>query len=984
MDRRRFVQTLGSSTLSSTWALGLWGKPNVLLPQSAAPGEANGGALWPPPVLVPLPKEVAGVHQPVIDLAGIWKVTTAPPAEFWANKTDSSHWSDVKVPGELTAQDILFARDSEFAYKRSIVIPAEAVSKAVVLRFEGVYSHARVWVNGNLVREHDGGFTAWDCEITPYIVAGKTAWLTVGVTDRSDDISYASNYAKHYVGGILRGVKLLILPAAHLTRLHAETDFDSSFRDARLKVMAGVTGHGGHGVRVNLHLTDPQGTSVYLTPNSLAFAEDQPEAPLEIPVASPLKWDAEHPHLYTLRAELVIDNNAVEKVERQIGFRKVERRGNKLYVNVDPVKLRGVCRHDTHPLLGRVSTPQQDEKDAMLLRDANVNFVRTSHYPPAETFLDACDRYGIYVEEESAVCFVSADWAVAGAGSQSDPEFTARYMNQFAEMIERDRSHPCVIFWSLGNESTWGSNFQLEHDYAKQQDPTRPVIFSFPNTVPAGVNGFDILSDHYPNFDADLTSRDIPKLNDEYAHVSCYNHETLERDPGVRNFWGEGFKRLWENCYTADGCQGGAIWAGFDEVFMLPSGPVGYGEWGIIDGWRRPKPEYWLTKKAYSPVRIADGDDLPSPDAGQPLDVPVKNWFNHTNLAELQTVWTVRGETGHINNLNVAPGMEGVIAIPPRVWRDGDVLNLKFFRPLASAPIDEFSWRIGKRTTSFPGESGPAPKIAEDALSLKVQGPDFSIVFTKVTGLIAHGTYRGQRILEGGPFLNLGSLALDSWWLNTVRHSSTPEAAVVHLDGAHMNRAGGGDVLRVEFEIRIDGQGLITTRYVIHGQPKGMSEVGIAYILSSAMDRLVWNRKAVLSGYPADHIGRPMGTATRGPHGPAEAYRQEPKGPWSDDTTDYFLYGPGDQGGRGANDFRSLKENIWHASCIMSGTNLQVRAESDGTAAVRAEVLADGKVRFNINNLWGYPDLAWGNYLQPVNIGPGYTNQIRVSLTDAT
>ena len=312
----------------------------------------------------------------------------------------------------------------------------------------------------------------------------------------------------------------------------------------------------------------------------------------------------------------------MERLEKRIGFRKVERRKNRLCVNGDAVKLRGVCRHDTNPLLGRVTTPEQDEKDAILLRDANVNFVRTSHYPPTETFLEACDHHGIYVEEESAVCFVHQEWSVTGGGSESAPEFTSRYMNQFAEMIERDRSHPAVILWSLGNESAWGSNFQKEHDYAKEEDPSRPIIFSYPQSVPKGEDCYDVFSEHYPNFDADLSSKDVPKLNDEYAHISCYNTDTLKRDPGVRDFYGLSLKRFWENCYTADGCLGGAIWAGFDEVFMLPGSPVGYGEWGIVDGWRRPKPEYWLAQKAYSPVRVPEGEIPNPPDEGQPLGFP--------------------------------------------------------------------------------------------------------------------------------------------------------------------------------------------------------------------------------------------------------------------------------------------------------------------------------------------------------------------------
>jgi len=986
MNRRRFVKTLGTSAISSTWVLAgneilgkVSGSSLTDAETLAAQGGSPSGGIWPRPVLVPLPKEVAGVSQPIADLGGTWKLTTTPPAEFWGNGVDPSGWTDIMVPGEPAAQGIEFARDNECAYKRAVPIPAEATGKTVLLRFDGVYSYARVWVNGKFVREHHGGFTSWDCDITEQVTPGQSAWITVGVTDRADEISYASNYAKHYIGGILRAVKLVLLPAIHISRLHVETDFDSSFKDARLRVIASAVTRDA--VKLNLHLTNPEGNSIPLSPSSIAFSPDKPEASVEIPISSPKKWDAEHPNLYILGAELVVHKSTVEKLEKKIGFRKVERRKNKLYVNGDAVKLHGVCRHDTHPLWGRRTSPEQDEKDAILLRDANVNFVRTSHYPPTESFLEACDRHGIYVEEESAVCFVQQEWSVTGGGTQSSPEFTSRYMNQFTEMIERDRSHPCVIFWSLGNESAWGSNFQKEHDYAKQEDTTRPIIFSYPRTVPAGVDCYDLFSEHYPEVDGDLTSKDFPKLNDEFAHISCYNTETLKRDPGVRNFWGLSQKRFWENCYTADGCLGGAIWGGFEEVFMLPGGPVGYGEWGIIDGWRRPKPEYWLTKKSYSPIRIVDGEILNPPVAGMPLEIPVKNWFNHTHLEELKIPWAVGNDSGEIENVNLAPGGEGAIRVPGRGWQAGEILNLKFIRA-GEILVDEFNLRIGKRAVIFLVEKGPAPKISEDARSLTVQGSDFTVVFDKVTGLIAEGTFRGRRIIESGPIVNLGSNALPPWWLTSMSHSATPDAAVIRMNGAYMARRGGGDVLGVEFEIRIDGQGVITTEYTLRGQPKGMSEVGIAFTLSSSINRLTWDRKALWSVYPPDHIGRPQGTAMRDPSGPAETYRSIPLGPWSQDSKDFFLYGADDSGGRGTHDFRSLKENIWHASCVLAGTDLRVRAESDGTVAVRAEVLPDGKVRFHIDNLWGYPDLAWGNYSQPITIGPGYKNTVRLRLTD--
>jgi hypothetical protein len=256
------------------------------------------------------------------------------------------------------------------------------------------------------------------------------------------------------------------------------------------------------------------------------------------------------------------------------------------------------------------------------------------------------------------------------------------------------------------------------------------------------------------------------------------------------------------------------------------------------------------------------------------------------------------------------------------------------------------------------------------------------VVFDKVTGLISEGTFRGKRIIEGGPYLNLGSQPLPPWWLTSMNYSTSPDAAIITTTGDYLARRENLRGAKVNFEIRIDGQGLITTQYTIRDQPKDMSEVGIAFTLSSTINQLAWDRKALWSAYPPDHIGRPQGTALRDSGGPAESYRSVPKGTWSQDTKNFFLYGPDDPGGRGTNDFRSLKENIWHASCVVAGTNLGVRAESDGTAAVRAEVLPDGKVRFNINNLWGYPDLAWGNDAPPIAIDRGYTNAVRLRFTD--
>jgi hypothetical protein len=329
---------------------------------------------------------------------------------------------------------------------------------------------------------------------------------------------------------------------------------------------------------------------------------------------------------------------------------------------------------------------------------------------------------------------------------------------------------------------------------------------------------------------------------------------------------------------------------------------------------------------------------------------------------------------------DLPPGSEGSIQIPGRDWHDGDIVELEC--RAGQTLIDQFHFRIGKREISFPAPAGPAPKVTEDNQSLTVQGGDFRIVFSKATGLISEGTYRGHSIIEGGPFLNLGGTGLSPWWLISMHHSSTEAEAVINLVGAHVARHGSGPGMSTEFEIRVDGQGLITTTYTLHEPVKAATQVGLSYVLSSSVDRLSWERKALWSAYPADHLGRPQGTAHRHSSHAAPAYRHPPVGPWSEDTKDFFLFGPDDPGDRGTNDFRSLKENIWWAACGLAGTSLGVKAEADGSASARAEAWPDGKVQVNINHLWAYSDLGYGVSMPKIALEAGYKNTVRLRLAE--
>ena len=612
-----------------------------------------------------------------------------------------------------------------------------------------------------------------------------------------------------------------------------------------------------------------------------------------------------------------------------------------------------------------------------------------------ESFSGGCDRYGIYVEEEAPVCFITPSDFFYTYSFQNDPRYTARFLNQFSEMIERDRNHPCVVLWSLANESAWGSNFALEYAHVKAVDPDRPVIFSYGPGLPRNVEAFDIFSFHYPKYDDDLGSVNYPRLYDEWEPPPCLIGETLKNDPNVRNFWGESLKRTWENCFLARGCLGGAIWNFADDVFMLPEGEVGNCEWGIVDGWRRPKPEYWLTKKAYSPIRIEEGL-LTNPGASRPMQILVKNWFAHTDLSEITTQWSVGSEGGAITGFRLAPHCKGVLTIPPRDWKDGDVLNLKFYRA-GDLLVDEYNFPVGRALKVFPEVQGPAPQIAEGPQAITVTGQNFSLVFSKATGLISRGSFQGKTILEGGPYLNLGFEKYPDlpygWTLAALSYSLSGAEAVIKLSGFYHILLFRGDqkpAVGVDFEIRVDGNGLITTTYKLTRSSINeyvkrvgeLGELGVTYLLSSQVDRLEWERQGLWSAYPPDHIGRPVGTAFKTGRGEGAQYRVEPRWPWSEDIKSFFYYGP--QGGPslGTQDFKSLKEHIWFASCLLGKSDVRARAESDGTAAVRAGVRPDGKVFMNIDNLWNYPELGWGHYMTPFSVSVGYTNTVKVRLTD--
>lgn len=957
----------------------------------------------------PVLRELAGVETPAVLLSGTWQFRYSP----------DSKWDKIQVPGEPAMQGYAIEHDKPFTYRKSFTVPADYAGKHTILRFDGVYSYARLFVNDTFVREHHGGFTRWETDITPFVRPGKKNEIRLEVTDRLDDISYASGYAHHPIGGILRDVTLFALPETCLYDFYAETHLDAAYEDAVLKI--GYSSPVAGGAEVAYTLTDPSGRRYPLAQSRFSLEEGGNMN--ELPVKNPLKWDAEHPNLYTLTITLSKDGKEIGRFDRRIGFRDVKIEKDRMLVNGMPVKLRGACRHDIHPTLGRTTTAELDSLDVILFKRSNMNFVRTSHYPPTERFLEYCDRYGIYVESETAVCFVDTyrQKNYAPGKTQDSAEFTPRYLSQCREMVKSFRSHPSILFWSIGNESVYGTNFQQCWDWVKATDKTRPVIFSYPGSVGEKKPVYDILSMHYQDVNGNLNQwnrsthgfqgEGIPALFDEWAHPACYTYATLQEDPNIREFWGHSLEKMWSGLFDAPGGLGGAIWGYVDETFMLPEPKVGtafwkefartakpedyqgkcvgYGEWGIVDVWRREKPEFWATKKAYSPVRLMT-TEVASFLSGQRLLLPLYNRFDHTDLDEIKIRYTYKGVEKELPAPSIAPHQKGLLVIPAEAWEEGELLSICFYTATGEL-LDAEQVSLGSDYHVRLADSEASPvngvlQVEETAGMMTIKGDGFEIPFSKETGLISNATSKGQVIIEKGPFLHLDInlnhltgaevrksarkfLTSDSDWKKQSLTYTRKEGAVeVALSGFYQD-------VQTDILIRISPAGEMNVSYVVAGQPNGyLRETGLSFYLPERLDYLQWERKGMWSCYPEGAFAGNTGETSL--YNPKQVrYGENPAQPWSADTHNYYYWADA-----GANCDRPLtqmakgmKENIYRytLSATGGGAGLTV-CSPDASLACRTSKRGDGQLMLYINNRWDYPEIAWGNYCKTLEAVPCY------------
>lgn len=892
------------------------------------------------PRISPLPASTNGTQQVQILLNGKW--------DFQVLGHAAKH--NINVPGEWEMQGFTVNEGETALYSLKLNIPADWKGRQIKIRFDGVSSHAVVKMNNIKVGEHEGSFVPFEVDVTKALNPNENLLqVEVQALTISDRLACTSQYAVHTVGGLLRKVVLFSVPSINIASAITTTTFDAQFKNATLKIQSNIANEAVQSASAQLQyvLTDTKGTVIFqklsaleknVAPGSMANSQTS------INVHQPEQWNPEHPYLYHLKSTLLVNGKAVETINQNLGFRQINIKDNQLLINGRVIKLHGINRHSIYPLTGRSISPELDRKDAELFRAANCNYIRTSHYPPSEEFLNAADELGLFVESEASLCWINHGASpIWKKWDYKDERFLPYMVNADVENVLAGRNHPSIIIWSLGNESVWSPLWEKVLAVVKMLDPSRPTTFH--DQCWGGYNNAhskaDIAVYHYPGINGPAASDTMkrPVLFGEYAHISCYNRRELLTDPGVRSSYGKPLETMYDSMYYYKGCLGGAIWSGIDDTFHMSDGRIiGYGPWGPIDGWRRPKPEYFGMKKAYSPIKIKQ---IIWPSAGKRyIELSVENRYDFISLKEVAITAVLNG-VAQLVKADIRPHSSGVIRIPA-----GNVKTLEInFKDPRGFIADEEKYETTVDEPILTNQDVVAVSYTENDAAYMVKQGDVQYIISKNTGIIISARKGEVEILKQGPVFSMvpmndedggkPNVAGETYQNNIYPLKNYPSytlfASNIIVQKTDPGLKFSMDITYADCKGKqsylFTNDGKLITEYEVQYTKADRSpyQYGLMLQLPKSFDQLSWKRKAEFTVYPANDIARTIGVAMlNSKHMKAvEDWGVVQKGDWKDDANDL-----------GSNDFRSTKRYIQNASLQNDQGNL-VNVLSDATQASR-------------------------------------------------
>ncbi|MDD7984295.1 glycoside hydrolase family 2 TIM barrel-domain containing protein [Lentisphaera marina] len=712
------------------------------------------------------------------------------PENFFQADFDASKWGTIPVPsnwqieghGQPLYTNIKYPfsiknpphidnNDNPVSsYLTQFTVPNNFKGKSTHIEFAGVNSAFYLWINGKYVGYSQGSRTPAEFNISKFLKPGKNS-LAAEVY-RWGDGTFLEDQDFWRLSGIFKDVTLKAISTQHVEDFTINTDLDSNYQDAELQVKVDI--EKAEGASLDIELLDKNGKAVFPKVSQAATKTVK----FNKTIKNPAKWTAESPNLYTLLLTLKSQSGeTLQVIPHKVGFRKIEIKGGIFLVNGQKVKLKGVNRHEHHPDKGQIVNRDDMLKDIKLFKENNINSVRTSHYPNVPEFYDICDQYGIYVIDEANI-----ETHEFGATSNknilaNDPSWEKAIVDRVKRMAERDKNHPSIVIWSLGNESGIGPNFVAAYDMLKANYPHRPVHYE------GGHKYKSPASDFYSRMYADqnwIGPEDRPSILCEYSHAMGNSNGNL--------------KEYWEdNIYKNDRYTGGFIWDWMDQGIRQKTpaefaknigiGPVketffAYGGWfenpysndgnfcmnGLVASDWTPHPGLFSVKAVYSNIKVT----APHLQSGE---VEILNRFDFTSLDKLVAAdWSIEenGEiihSGKVQDLAIAPHQTKKIRLPlPKIEPNAGseyFLNLKFkttanYNELVEAGhvLTTAQFKLAGKANALTLPIKNDLKLANSAKSLVITGKNFEVNFNKEKGLLNSYKHKNKELLPEGLKVN--------------------------------------------------------------------------------------------------------------------------------------------------------------------------------------------------------------------------------------
>jgi beta-galactosidase len=744
-------------------------------------------------------------------LNGTWKYLWVPkpadvPADFFGPAFAATGWIDIPVPAnvELLGHGIPIYVNSSYewvkprtqpnppfiphddnptsCYRRTFTFPDSWKDKQVFVHFGAVKSAFTVWINGRKVGYSEGSKTPAEFDITSYLVPGQNV-IALEVLRWSDG-SYLECQDFFRLSGIERDVYLTAAPKVRIRDFWARAGLDDACRDGVLKVDVDLKNMAarlrGGKARVEMTLLDAAGSPVLAQSRAIDMSGKADAAVVfEGAVPNVKTWTAETPNLYPLVLTLVdASGKATEWTAARIGFRRVEIRDGVLLLNGRSILLKGVDRHEHDPVTGHVVSEESMRRDIELMKQFNINAVRTSHYPNDPRWYELCDQYGIYLIDEANI--ESHGMGYGDRSLAKNPDWGPAHMDRTVRMVERDKNHPSVIIWSLGNEAGDGINFEATSAWIHGRDPSRPVHYERAGDKPHT----DIVCPMYARIETleayALKKQSRPLIMCEYAHAMGNSTGNLQD--------------YWDVIEKYDQLQGAFVWDWVDQGILktAATGEKFYaygGDWGppgtpsdgdfccngLVAPDRTPHPGLWEVKKVYQPVKIG-----PTKAAGGKRAVLIRNAYAFLDLSGFRAEWELAADggapfaQGTIESLDLGPGesrvfpLEAAEAAPepgaevfltvrivtkagaPLIPK-GHVVAAEQFRDIVAAPAAK---------TAIPVY--PTVKLVQTASGATIESASFSIAFDKATGMLASWTFLDRPLIVSGPEPNFWRAPTDN------------------------------------------------------------------------------------------------------------------------------------------------------------------------------------------------------------------------------